>query len=63
MSISKEDAQGWAEDIILTQINDRYEFSDVYEYEEFTDEYPDEEDWKIVHNAMLKAKVQVSWDE
>ncbi len=60
--ISDEEAKEWAYEFI-EQANQFYEFSDIYEDEEFTEEYPDEEDWKKVYDFMTTAKIFISWDD
>lgn len=62
MSISKKEAQKWAEFIIQETV--AYpNYSDVYDNEHFTEEYPNEDDWDKVFRMVEKAKVLVSWDD
>ena len=61
MAISDEQAREWAEHFIRAA-NDFYEFSDVYEDEDFTEDYPDEDDWKTVFDLMVTANVTVDWN-
>ena len=62
MAISKEQAREWAEHFIQS-VNDGYEFSTVYEDSDFTDDFPYERDWEEVFDAMVSAKIEVSWDD
>lgn len=43
--------------------NDHFEFSDVYEDEDITEEFPDEEDWEKIHDLMYRVKITYSWEE
>lgn len=61
MSISDEQAKEWAEYFIGAH-NEFYEYSDVYEEDDFTDEFPDPADWEKVHSFMTAARIGVSWD-
>lgn len=60
MSISDEQAKEWAETFIRLH-NNFYGYSAVFEDEEFTEEFPDEEDWQKVYGLMTSAKISVSW--
>lgn len=62
MSISKEQAREWAK-YFIERVNDEYEYSDVYEESDFTDDFPYERDWEEVFEQMLRAKIEVSWDD
>lgn len=62
MSISEEWAKWWAEEFILSWISS-FEYSAVYEDEEFTANYPDEEDWQAVLNKIGQARIGVTWSE
>lgn len=60
--ITKEQARAWAEYLLGEMVRDP-DFSLVYEDEDLTEDYPDEDDWRAIHDEMLAAKVEVSWDE
>ena len=62
MSISDEKAREWAEEFIRAH-NEQYEYSNVYEDEEFTEEFPDSDDWEKVHDLMTSATISISWGE
>lgn len=59
--ITDEQAKHWAEYFIGAH-NNFYEFSGIYEDEDFTEDFPDEGDWRKVHDFMVSAKVEVSWN-
>lgn len=60
--ITEEQVDEWAEHFIKLH-NDFYEFGDLYEDEEFTEDFPDEEDWVKVYNRMTAAKIKVYWED
>lgn len=62
MSISKEQAREWAK-YFIDRVNDEYEYSDIYEETDFTEEFPEEVDWQSVHVEMLNATIEVSWND
>lgn len=60
--MSEEQVDEWAEHFIKIH-NDFYDFSILYEDEDFTEEFPDEEDWVKVHNRMATARIEVYWED
>lgn len=59
--MNEEQIDEWAEYFIKAH-NEFYEFGNLYEDEEFTEEFPDEEDWIKVHNRMATAKIKIYWE-
>lgn len=60
--MTDEEAKTWAK-YFIELANNFYEYSDIYEDEDFVDAYPDEEDWQKVHDLMVTANIEVSWDD
>ena len=57
--MNEQEIQDAAEELIIAH-NDEYEFSLVYENDEFSE--ASEEDQKKIYAKMYAAKLAVSWD-
>ena len=60
--MTDEEAREWARYFIAIA-NDDYEYSLIYEDEDFTEDFPDDDDWRKVHDMMRTAKIEVTWDD
>lgn len=60
--MTDEEAKKWAERFLRLH-NSEFEFDLIYEDDDFTEEFPDDADWRKVRDFMYQAKLEVSWDD